>query len=152
MGIILELSKAIAFESGGFYGTLKSMYWTGAHTQHRLMYHLVWIPKYRKRILIGQLAQPIAELFQQCADINGWRLDELNIQSDHVHMIVQLKPTVSVSKAVQLFKGGSSRAIRRDFPELDEFLWGDSFWAEGFFAETVGKCDLETIRNYVRNQ
>ncbi len=127
-------------------------YWVGSHTKHRLMYHLVWIPKYRKRILQGAVEMKLRKLFKQCAEVNVWKIDELNIQPDHVHMIVQLRPNVSVSRAVQYFKGGSSRVIRSEFPELEEFLWGDSFWSDGYFAETVGRCDEEVIRRYVQNQ
>lgn len=128
------------------------MYWRGAHTTHRLMYHIVWIPKYRKRILRGAIAKRLEELFLQCAEMNRWRIDELNIQVDHVHMLIQLRPDISVSRAVQLLKGGSSKVIRAEYPELEEFLWGDSFWADGYFVETSGKCDLETIRQYIQNQ
>ena len=128
------------------------MYWSRAHTKHRLMYHLVWIPKYRKRVLRGKIAIRIEELLRQCAEINGWRIDEINIQPDHVHMLVQIKPNVSISKAVQLFKGGSSKVIRAEFPELEEFLWGDSFWGDGYFAETAGKIDLAIIKKYIQDQ
>ena len=128
------------------------MYWNGAHTTHSLMYHLIWIPKYRKRVLRGAIAQRIEELLRQCSEVNGWRIDELNIQPDHVHMLIQLKPIISVSKAVQLFKGGSSKVIRAEYPELEEFLWGDSFWADGYFAETVGKFNKEFIKEYIQNQ
>ena len=127
-------------------------YWTGAHTKHRLMYHLVWIPKYRKRVLQGNIAKRIEELLYQCAEVNGWRIDELRIQPDHIHMLVQLKPNISLSKAVQLFKGGSSRIIRTEHPELEEFLWGDSFWADGYFAETAGQVNIEKIKTYIQNQ
>jgi putative transposase len=127
-------------------------YWSAAHTKHRVMYHIVWIPKYRKRILRGKLAARLRELFLECAEVNGWRIDELNIQVDHVHMLIQLTPAVSVSRAVQLFKGGSSKIIREEFPELEEFLWGDSLWGDGYFVETVGFCSEETIKNYVKHQ
>ena len=127
-------------------------YWSGAHTLHRIMCHLVWIPKYRKRILTGKLRERLNELLQECAEVNVWQIHELNIQLDHVHLIVQLKPSISFAKAVQLLKGGSSKIIREEFPELKEFLWGDSFWADGYFAETVGKCDEEVIKAYVKNQ
>jgi putative transposase len=127
-------------------------YWTGAHTKHRLMYHLIWIPKYRKRILKGPIANRLKELFEQCAEVNHWEVQELNIQIDHVHMLVQLKTNVSVSEAIQLFKGGSSKVIRAEFPELEEFLWGDSFWADGYFAETIGKVNEQVIRDYIQNQ
>lgn len=131
---------------------LVSMYQSGSHSKHRLMYHLVWIPKYRKRVLSGKLAARLEMLFKQCCEINEWSLEELNIQSDHVHMIVRIKPSVSVSRAMQLLKGGSSRVIRDEFPHLEEFLWGDSFWSDGYFAETVGKIDEQIIREYVKNQ
>ena len=127
-------------------------YWTGAHTKHRLMVHIVWIPKYRKRILCGRLAKRIEELLRECADANRWSIEELNIQSDHVHMVLQFRPDMALSKIVQLFKGKSSRRVREEFPELEEFYWGTSFWGDGFFAETVGHCSLEKIKAYVKNQ
>ncbi len=70
---------------------------------------------------------------------------------DHVHMLIQLRPKESVSEVVQILKGGSSKKIREEFTELEEFLWGDSFWADGYFAETVGHVDEETIRQYIRD-
>ena len=128
------------------------MYWVGAHTKHRVMYHIVWLPKYRKRVLKGFLARRIQELLGECAEINRWEIKELSIQPDHVHMLVQLKPDISVSKAVQLFKGKTSRIIRKEFPELAEFYWGDSFWADGFFVETIGQVSIDKIKDYIKNQ
>ena len=116
------------------------------------MYHIVWIPKYRKRVLKNQVSQRIEELLRECAEMNSWEIHELNVQSDHVHMLVQLKPNVSVSRAVQLFKGGTSKVFREEFPELREFLWGDSLWADGYFSETVGKVNMEVIQEYIKNQ
>ena len=116
------------------------------------MYHIVWIPKYRKRVLKGPIAERIKELLIECAEVNGWHIDELNIQADHVHMLVQFKPDISVSKAVQLLKGKSSRIIRKEFSSLEEFYWGNSFWGDGFFAETVGRVNLEKIKEYIQNQ
>src|SRR6266571_487232 len=110
-------------------------YTHSAHTTHRLKYHLVWVPKYRKRVLRGPLARRLYDLLKQCAEINDWPIDELNVQTDHVHVLVQLPPSVSVSKAVKLMKGGTSHQIRQEFPELEEFLWGERMWAVGFFAE-----------------
>ncbi len=128
------------------------MYRTGAHTKYRVMYHLVWIPKYRKRVLKGKLVERLGELFYQCAEVNHWIIEELNIQEDHVHLLIQLKPSISVSKAVQIIKGGSSKKIRKEFPELEEFLWGRNFWADGYFVETCGKLNEDAIRKYIKNQ
>ena len=127
-------------------------YATGSHTTHRLQYHLVWIPKYRKRVLIGPLARRLYELFRECAEVNAWHIAEMNIQPDHVHMLVQLPPKEAVAHAVNIMKGGSSRRLRDEFPELEEFLWGDSLWADGYFAESVGQVTEDRIKAYIRNQ
>lgn len=116
------------------------------------MYHLVWIPKYRKRILTGEVKDRLEVLFRQYAEINEWIIEELNIQEDHVHMLIGLKSSISVSRTVQFLKGGSSRVIRKEYPELEEFLWGDSFWSDGYFAETVERVSEDKIRNYIQNQ
>ena len=116
------------------------------------MFHIVWIPKYRKRVLRGKMAQRIEILLKECADVNKWKIHELNVQVDYVHMLIQIRPNISVSKVVQFFKDGSSKIIREEFPELQEFIWGDNFWAEGYFSETVGKVNLNVIREYIKNQ
>ena len=119
---------------------------------YKLLYHVVWIPKYRKRILKGNIAKRVKELFWQACEVNEWSLEELNVMDDHVHMLIQIRPRESVSRVVQLLKGGSSRILRAEIPELEEFMWGDSFWADGYFAETVGKTNEEVIRKYIREQ
>lgn len=129
-----------------------SKYWHGSQTKHRLMYHLVWIPKYRKRVLKGAIAERIKDLLYECADLQRWKIEELNIQPDHVHMLVQMNPNVSVSRMVQLFKGMTSKVVREEFPELKEFLWGKSFWSDGYFAETSGQINEDRIREYIQNQ
>jgi putative transposase len=63
-----------------------------------------------------------------------------------------MNPSDSVSEVVQILKGGTSRIIRQEFPDLEEFLWGDSFWADGYFAETIGNVDEEIVRKYIRDQ
>lgn len=131
---------------------MASKYWTGAHTKHRLRYHLVWIPKYRKRVLTKEIAKKLRHLFYEACKMNRWWLNELSIMPDHVHMLIQLQPKQSLSSVVQLLKGGTSKVIRAEHPELEEFLWGDSFWADGYFAETVGAVDEDVIKRYIRNQ
>jgi putative transposase len=86
-------------------------------------------------------------LYEACR-MNKWWTSELSIREDHLHLILQTKPSVSVAEAVQRLKGGTSRVIREEYPELEEFLWGDSFWADGYFAETVSNVDEEGVRRY----
>ena len=128
-------------------------YYHGAHTTHRNMYHLVWLPKYRKKILQGKIKARLEEYLRECAGVNDWEIQQLNIQLDHVHLMIQIPPSISISKAVQKLKGAASRVLREELPqEVKKMLWGDSFWAEGYFCETVGQCSEETIRNYIKNQ
>lgn len=128
-------------------------YWHGSHTTHRLMYHIVWLPKYRKKILKGTVKERVEELLRECAEINEWKIHELNIQLDHVHLLIQIPPSISVSKAVQFLKGKSSKVVRAELPkEIKNMLWGKDFWADGYFAETFGHSSEEAMRNYVKNQ
>ena len=84
--------------------------------------------------------------------MNDWDIHELNIQKDHVHMLLQINPRESLSHVMQILKGGSSFVMRKEYPDLEEFLWGDSFWADGFFAESVGTKNEKVIREYIKNQ
>ena len=127
-------------------------YWTGAHTTHRLRFHLVFVPKYRKRVLTGPVAVRLEALLREACEVNEWHLHELSIQTDHVHLRIQISPRESVGSVVQRLKGGTSRILRAAFPRLTEFLWGTSFWAVGYFAESVGKVDEATLRRYLQNQ
>ncbi len=127
-------------------------YWAGVHTKNKEMILIVWLPNHRKRILKGVLAKRIEELLRECADVNRWNIEELNIQPDHVHMALQFSPNIVVSKVAQLFKGKSSKIVRQEIPGLEEVYWRDSFWADGFFAETVCAVGFNTIKKYIRNQ
>jgi putative transposase len=129
-----------------------SGYWTGAHTTHRLRFHLVFIPKYRKRVLQGAIATQVKELFEQASEVNDWQIHEINVQPDHVHLLLQVHPRESVATVVQRLKGGSSRVLRAAHPELEEFLWGESFWSEGYFVESVGVTQEAVIRRYINEQ
>ena len=126
--------------------------WKNSHSFHRLTYHIVFTPKYRRRVLRGKLIPRLRELFFECAEVNRWFVHEVEIMPDHVHILVQLPPTVTVAKAVMYFKGGSAKVIRKEFPELKEFLWGDSLWQDGYFTESVGRIDERKMRNYIQNQ
>ena len=131
---------------------MKRIFWKGAHTYHRLLYHVVFIPKYRRRVLQGQIIQRLSELFYECAEVNRWFIHELAIEPDHVHLLLQLPPSESLSRSVMYLKGGSSKVLRKEHPELEEFLWGDSLWQDGYFAETGGRIDETMLRSYIKNQ
>ena len=127
-------------------------YWTGAHTTHRLRFHLVFVPKYRRRVLAGAVAGRLVELLHQACEVRRWGVVELNIQPDHVHLLLQVTPCDCLADVMQVLKGGTARVLRVEFPELEEFLWGDSFWADGYYAETVGQQEEARVRDYIRHQ
>lgn len=130
----------------------KSFKWKSSHSIHRLCYHVVFIPKYRRSILYGKVCQRLAELVYEAAKVNKWFVHEFEIKEDHVHIMIQIPPSISVAKMVMYLKGGTSRVIRQEFPELKEFLWGDSLWQDGYFAETNGRIDEKKLREYIRKQ
>ena len=84
--------------------------------------------------------------------MNRWYIHELHVVSDHVHMYIQINANESIADVAQILKGGSSRVIRKEYPELEKFLWGDSFWADGYFAESAGVVNETVIRKYIREQ
>ena len=130
----------------------RASFWHGGHTFHRLLYHVVFVPKYRRKILQPKLVERLTDLFYDCCRANRWFIHELAIMPDHIHMLLQLPPRTPLPEAIQYFKGGSSKVIRKEFPELEEFLWGDSLWADGYYAETIGRMDEEVMRNYIQKQ
>ena len=125
-------------------------FWHGGHTKYRLMYHIVWLPKFRKRILRGKIAKRLQELIYQACIVNKWWVEEVKVMKDHVHIMIQFQANRSVSEVVQILKGGTSRQLRKEFPEIKEFLWGDSFWADGYFAETLGTRNMTEIKKYIK--
>ena len=84
--------------------------------------------------------------------MNKWWIGALAVEPDHIHVLIQYHPRQSLSEVVQILKGGTSRVIRQEYPELEEFLWGDSFWADGYFAESVGNVNESVIRRYIKSQ
>ena len=130
----------------------KTFFWKNSHSFHRLNYHIIFTPKYRRRVLQGKLSIRVRELFFECALVNGWFIHEIEVMPDHVHILIQLPPTIPLTKAVMYLKGGSSKILRREFPELEEFLWGDNLWQTGYYIESVGKINEEAVRTYIQNQ
>ena len=122
----------------------------GGHTKHRLLYHLVWVPKYRKRVLQGKVAVRLRHFLYEACKVNwGW-IEELKGLPDHVHVLIPVQPTETVAGVVQKLKGGTSYLWRKEFPELEEVIWGEHVWADGYFAETVGARSFAAVKRYIQ--
>ena len=115
-------------------------------------YHIVWVPKYRFRILKGPVAEELYKTIHVYCGRMGCEVIELNIQEDHVHLLVSMPPKESVSKLLGTVKGKTAIQIFRQFPHLKQKpYWGNHFWARGYCVDTVG-LDEEHIRKYVKYQ
>jgi len=127
-------------------------YQVGAHTKFDLKVHLIWIPKYRKRVLRGQVAKRTRDILRQVAMEHEIHIISGKIAVDHVHMFVGYRPTQSVSKIVQYLKGTSSRVLLSEFPHLRKQFWGKHFWARGYMAISSGTITDEMIEEYIESQ
>jgi putative transposase len=127
-------------------------YRRSAHAVFDIKYHLVWITKYRYKILKGRVAERARDLIRQTCEARGIVIVRGAVSGDHVHMLVSGTPELSPAKMVQYIKGRSSRRLQDEFPELRKRYWGQHLWARGYFCATVGAVDEKTIREYIENQ
>ena len=123
-----------------------------SHAVYDLKYHLVWITKYRKQVLRGQIAIRLRELLRQtCATLDVY-IESGHVAVDHVHLLVSVPPQVSVSDLMQRLKGRSSRKMLEEFGELRRQFWGQHLWARGYFAASSGNVTDEIIKQYIESQ
>ena len=122
-----------------------------SHTKWECKYHIVFIPKCRRKVLFGQVRQQLGAYFHELAGHRESKILEGNICVDHVHMMIEIPPKHSVSHVVGYIKGKSAIYVARDFMGRHRNYKGYHFWARGYFVTTVG-IDEEVIRNYIRNQ
>ena len=122
-----------------------------AHTKWDCKYHVVFIPKYRKQVIYGDLRQHLGEIFHELAGYKECRIEEGHLMGDHVHMCISIPPKYAVSNAVGFIKGKSAIAIARTFGKRVRNFRGENFWARGFFVSTVG-LDEAVVRDYIRTQ
>ncbi len=122
-----------------------------SHTVWDCKYHIVWIPKCRRKVLYGKLRKYLGEVFHELARQRECKIIEGHLCIDHIHMCIEVPPKHSVSEVVGFIKGKSAIAIARDVQGRARNFVGQSFWARGYFVSTVGR-DENVIREYIRNQ
>jgi putative transposase len=123
-----------------------------SHAVYDLKCHVVWITKYRKKVLRGQIAIRLRELIRQtCTSLDVY-IESGHVAVDHVHLLVSVPPQLSVSDLMQRLKGRSSRKMLDEFGELRQQFWGQHFWARGYFAASSGNVTDEIIKQYIESQ
>ena len=122
-----------------------------AHAAYDTAYHLVWTPKYRKRILEGALAARVAEMFREIGEAYDITIDELEVSPDHVHIFCSFPPRYAIAEVVTMLKSLSARAVFQEFPQVKRKLWGGKLWEDGYFARTVGdRVTAEMVKKYIQ--
>lgn len=127
-------------------------YRKGSHTVYDCKYHIVWITKYRKQVMVGPIAEAVRTYIKQICQENDVQIIKGHVSKDHIHMFVSVPPNISISALVQAMKGKSSRKLLQNFKALQKQFWGQHFWARGYFVCSSGNITDEVIMNYIENQ
>ncbi|MCB0647175.1 MAG: IS200/IS605 family transposase [Saprospiraceae bacterium] len=123
-----------------------------SHTTYDCKYHIVWITKYRKKVMVGMIAERVRELIRQICKENEVEIIKGHVSKDHIHMFVSVPPHLAISKLVQSMKGKSSHKLLNENKDLSKQFWGRHLWARGYFVATSGNVTDEIIMEYIQNQ
>lgn len=131
--------------------SMASQRWTHSNTTvHNLGYHIIWCPKYRRKVLVGDTAKRLKELLEQKAKEIEVEIKMLEIMPDHVHLFVKTPPTASPHWVVQQLKGYTSHTLRKEFKQLHSRL--PTLWTRSYYVESVGHISEQTILKYIEEQ
>jgi putative transposase len=119
------------------------------YSHYSIAYHLVWIPKYRRRILTGEVQKETKQLIAACCERQGLRLLGLETDEDHIHVVVSAPPRFSPALIANLLKGYSSRYLRERFPHLKKVCGKDHLWTSSYYVGTAGNISAEIIKRYI---
>ena len=122
-----------------------------SHTRWECKYHVVFIPKYRKKAIYGELRKRLGDVFRTLAHQKESEIEEGHLMKDHVHMMISIPPKYSVAQVIGYMKGKSAIHIARVYAERRRSFVGQHFWARGYFVSTVGR-DEAVIRRYIQDQ
>lgn len=122
-----------------------------AHTQYNCTYHIVFIPKYRRKVMYGRIGKEVGDILSTVCKITGIQLIKGGICPDHVHLYVSIPPKMSISDVMSKLKGKSALMIFDRHPEYRD-KYGKHFWARGYYAETIGQVNEDTIKKYIEEQ
>ena len=124
----------------------------GSHTVFSIHLHLVWITKYRKKVLVGEVAFRVRDMIREICQREEVDIIKGDVSQDHIHMFVSIPPQVTISRLVQRLKGKTSHKLLHEFQHLRKVYCGRHFWARGYFCCSSGNVTDEVIMNYIENQ
>ena len=123
-----------------------------AHSVFLLHYHLVLVVKYRRKVFNSNISSRAKEIFEYIAPKYNITLEEWNHDRDHVHILFKAHPNTEISKFINAYKSASSRLLKKEYPEIREKLWKETFWSQSFCLLTTGGAPVEVIRKYIETQ
>ena len=123
-----------------------------SHTTYDCKYHIVWITKYRKKVLGGEVGKRVRELVREICKRHDVEILRGHVSKDHVHLFVSVPPHLAISKLVQYLKGKSSYKLMQENKQISRLFWGRHLWARGYFVATLGNITDEIIMEYIKNQ
>lgn len=123
-----------------------------SHSLYDCKYHIVWITKYRKKVLSGIVAERIRELIRQICKEHDVEIIKGHVSKDHIHMFVSVPPHLAISKLVQYLKGKSSYKMMQENKQISKEFWGRHLCGRGYFVATSGNVTDEVIMEYIKNQ
>jgi len=125
---------------------------SAAHASYSLFYHLVWAPKYRRKVLDGKVGERAKQIIMEVSVKYGYKVDTLKVSPDHIHLLVSLPPRISIVEAVRTLKSITAKTLLEEFPELKKHLWQGSLWTRGYAVNSVGGLNLDTVRQYIMTE
>jgi putative transposase len=129
-----------------------SQYRHGAHTVYEIHLHLVWITKYRRPALTGEVGLRLRDLIREICGQHDAQILKGHVSRDHVHLFVSIPPQVTISRLVQRLKGKTAYKLFQEFPHLRKKFWGQHLWARGYFCCSSGNVTDEVIMRYIEEQ
>lgn len=128
-------------------------YYSSSHLVYRCSYHIVFCPKYRHKILIGDVAEKLKEVCFEISKTYDFKIEEIETDKDHISLFQTCNPRFGIMKCVQLIKSITGCRLFEDFPYIKRrYLWGGKFWSRSTFVATVGSVSLEVVKKYIENQ
>jgi REP-associated tyrosine transposase len=128
----------------------KIAYKSNHNVYYSCKYHVVWCPKYRRKVLVEQIAKRLEQIIREVCQEHQAEVLSLEIMPDHVHLLVEVDPQFGIHRLVKLVKGRSSRYLRQEYPSLSTRM--PSLWTNSYFVSTVGGASLSVIKQYIENQ
>lgn len=130
---------------------MNAYYRKSSHTVFNIQVHISWITKYRYKVLKGQIGYRTKELIRRICNEKNVEIISGSVSPDHIHILISIDPSTSISKLVMYLKGKTSRKLQMEFSELRKRYWGQHLWARGYFAVSVGNVSAKMIQEYIEH-